>query len=214
MKQIFNLIKKSPHLLSIARQTRSWYRQLGSKKKWKKLSHREIIKIELGSGPKKGLNEWVTIDQVGANINWDLRRGIPLRDNSVDNIYSSHLLEHIPYSQLIGFLKECHRIIKKDGEFSVCVPNFRYYIEAYKEGKLFRPREEWWQPALIDTGSAIDQLNYMAYMNGEHMHMFDEESLINILLKSGFSTVNTRCFDETLDIKERDIESIYAIAYK
>ena len=98
--------------------------------------------------------------------------------------------------------------------FSVCVPNFRLYVDAYKVGKLFRNRSSWWQPGIVDTDSAIDQLNYMAYMKDEHKYMFDEENLVNTLKKSGFSKVKLRSFDDSIDILARDAESIYAVAYK
>lgn len=207
-------VKKSPLLLLFAQKIISFYLQLGSKKKWKNLSNRKTIKIELGSGAKNGVNGWTTIDQAAADIRWDLRRGIPLPDNSVDMIYSSHLLEHITYNQLIPFLQECRRVMKSDGKFSVCVPNFRFYVDAYKEGKLFRERETWWEPGLINTGSVIDQLNYSAYMKDEHKYMFDEENLVNTLIKAEFSDVMLRNFDDEVDLHERDMESIYAIAGK
>ena len=127
-------------------------------------------------------------------------------------VLSSQL--HIPYDNLIPFLHECRRVMKSGGEFSVCVPNFRLYVDAYKDGKLFRNRETWWQPGLIDTGSSIDQLNYIAYMKDEHKYMFDEENLINTLTKCGFSNVQLRDFNEELDLRERDNDSIYAKASK
>ena len=83
-----------------------------------------------------------------ADISWDLRRGIPLSNESVMKIYSSHLLEHIPYEQLLKFLQDCHRVLKAEGVFLVCVPNFRIYIDAYKKGQMFRSRDTWWQPEL------------------------------------------------------------------
>ena len=190
------------------------YHQIGSMKKWKRLELSDTVKLELGSGAKKGVNGWTTVDQTNADISWDLRNGIPLPNDSVDRIYSSHLLEHIPYDQLLPFLRECRRVMKSNAEFSVCVPNFRLYIDAYKDGKLFRSRETWWQPGLIDTGSSMDQLNYLAYMKDEHKYMFDEENLINTLAKAGFLNAQIRDFDEELDMRERDIESVYAKASK
>jgi predicted SAM-dependent methyltransferase len=172
------------------------------------------VKLELGSGTKKGTNGWTTVDIGQADISWDLRRGIPLPNDSVDRIYSSHLLEHIPYGKLLLFLRECRRVMKKSAEFSVCVPNLKLYVDAYKDGKLFRSRDTWWQPGLVDTGSSIDQLNYFVYMKDEHKYMFDEENLINTLTKCGFSNVKLREFDEELDILKRDKESIYAKASK
>ena len=143
---IKKFIKKSPIFISTAKMARSLIYQIGAKKSWRKLEQSQTVKIELGSGPKKGKDGWTTVDQYGADIIWDLRRGIPLKTESVDKIYSSHMLEHIPYQQLIPFLRECHRVMKSDAEFLVCVPNFRLYVDAYKEGKLFRCRDVWWQP--------------------------------------------------------------------
>lgn len=185
-----------------------------AKKRWRKLANSSFVKIELGSGTKSGKDGWITVDLSGADIIWDLRRGIQMPDESVDRIYSSHLLEHIPYQQLIPFLRECRRVMKFDAEFSVCVPNFRLYVDAYKKKKLFRSRNTWWQFGVVDTGSCIDQLNYMAYMLNEHKYMFDEENLINTLLQAGFSNVQLREFDEELDLLERDFESLYAKARK
>jgi predicted SAM-dependent methyltransferase len=208
-------VKKLPLFYSLAKKSLSIYQKLRSKHKWNALiKNKSEIKLELGSGNKKGKNGWTTVDIVHSDINWDLSKGIPLPDNCVSKIYSSHLLEHIPYEQLIIFLYECRRVLKVDGEFSVCVPNFRFWVDAYKEDKLFKERKMWWQPGLIDTGSAIDQLNYSAYMKDEHKYMFDEENLINTLKKAGFSNAQLRKFDKILDLQERDYESIYAVAIK
>jgi predicted SAM-dependent methyltransferase len=210
IKQFF---KKIPLLNSLIVNFYSIYQRFISRQKWARLiKNKKEIKLELGSGNKKGINGWTTVDLYYSDISWDLSKGIPLPDNCVSKIYSSHLLEHIPYNQIIILLKECRRILKAGGEFLVCVPNFKLWVDAYIEGKMFKERKMWWQPGLIDTGSAIDQLNYSAYMKDEHKYMFDEENLINTLKKAGFSNAQLRKFDENLDLQERDYESIYAIA--
>ena len=84
---------------------------------WYQVSKKNVIKLELGSGVKKWKNGFTTVDINGANISWDLKNGIPLKDNSVDLIYSSHLLEHIPFKELILFLKDCKRVLKKMESF-------------------------------------------------------------------------------------------------
>jgi hypothetical protein len=66
----------------------------------------------------------------------------------------------------------------------------------------------------VDTGSLLDQVNYIAYMDGHHSYMFDRENLVNTLKKAPFHEVSLRAFDEALDLKKRDFESIYAIAIK
>ena len=179
---------------------------------WYQLSNKDLIKLELGSGAKKGEHGFITVDINGANITWDLKNGIPLQDNSVDLIYSSHLLEHIPFKELILFLKECRRVLKNNGVFSVCVPNAGNYLNAYFKGDTFEI--DYYSPAIIETGSKIDQINYIAYMDGHHKYLFDEENLINTLLTAGFKYAQLRNFDSNLDSKVRDCESIYALAKK
>ena len=45
------------------------YRNFLAKKKWKELSKQKEIKLNLGSGAKKGKNGWTTVDINGADIN-------------------------------------------------------------------------------------------------------------------------------------------------
>ncbi|HDX8642546.1 MULTISPECIES: class I SAM-dependent methyltransferase [Aeromonas] len=181
---------------------------------WKRLSINSVIKLELGSGTRKGCDGWTTVDLYGADINYDLRRGIPLGQSSVDMIYTSHMLEHFNYNDLIIFIKECYRVLKPSGKLLVCVPNSRCYIEAYIDGHYFRDPNDFYQPARIDTGSLIDQVNYVAYMSDQHKYMFDEENLVNTLKKVEFSSVLLRSFDGSIDIKDREYGSIYAVAVK
>ena len=177
---------------------------------WSVLSRKKNIKLDLGTG-ERGKNGFTTVALEKGDLCWDLRRGIPLEDKSVDYIYSSHLLEHIPFRELILFLNECKRVLKDKGVFSVCVPNFRYYVDAYSKGKIYE-NPSYYKEAITDTSSKIDQLNYMAYMDQQHKYMFDEENLLNILINVGFRSVKLRSFDPFIDSKKRDFESIYAIA--
>ena len=186
-----------------------------SKHKWHALERQGTIWLELGSGPKKGTNGWTTIDLIGADICYDLRKGIPLPNDCVEKIYTSHMFEHIPYRQLRDFINECYRVLIKNGELYVCVPNARLYISAYMEGEWFlHSKEDYYEPALVETGSLLDQVNYIAYMNGHHNYMFDEQNLINTLKLAPFSMVKLRSFNQSIDMIERDFESIYAIAVK
>lgn len=185
-----------------------------SRSKWKALKKLDHVCLELGSGPKKGSNGWTTIDISGADISYDLRKGIPLPDMSIDRIYTSHLFEHIPYKELVLFINECFRVLKSNGELSVCVPNAGLYIRAYLDDHRFRPIGDGYGPALIETGSLMDQVNYIAYMDGQHKYMFDSENLVNTLRQAPFSNVRLREFDETMDLKSRKFESIYASAFK
>ncbi len=94
------------------------------------------------------------------------------------------------------------------------MPNARIFIEAYvNSDPLDRDQFLGWTPAFNNTTS-IDYVNYVAYMDGQHKYMFDEENLLHILKSKGFRNARLRPFDSDLDLKERDSVSIYAAAEK
>jgi predicted SAM-dependent methyltransferase len=211
---IYKNLKKIPFLYNFIKKIYLYALHIFSYYKWLSLSSKKEIFINLGSGPVKGKDNWINIDLHGADICCDLRKGIPLRKNSVNKIYSSHMLEHIPFKELDKFIAECYRVLKHGGELSVCVPNARLYIDCYLKKKNFKSEEEMFSEAIVKTGSSIDQLNYIAYLGGLHHYMFDEENLIKTLKLSPFKSVVLRNFDISLDKQKRKKESIYASAFK
>lgn len=157
----------------------------------------------------------MTIDlAMHCDLFWDLRKGIPFPDNSVKRVYSSHFFEHLTFDESQDFLQECKRALAPGGEFLICVPNARIYLEAYVKGEpLNSPPFFEYEPAYNHT-TRIDYVNYTAYMGGVHKYMFDEENLIYRLESAGFTNACLRQFDPSIDMKERDFESIYARAEK
>jgi len=173
------------------------------------------IWLEIGSGEKKGTNEWITLDLCdNCDIEHDLRHPLPFPDNSIDKIYASHVLEHFYYDDLMRLLHECLRTLKPGGTLSVSVPDAGIYLDHYN-GKRTIDKNKWpiYAPA-FHYHTKIDWINYTAYMDNGHRHMFDRDHLIELLKYAGFSTVKPRPFDPKLDHKDRDIESIYALAIK
>lgn len=211
---IFRNLKKIPFLYNFMKKIYLYFLHIFSKYNWLLLASKKEIFINLGSGPFKGKDKWINVDLYGADICCDLRKGIPLRKNSVNKIYSSHMFEHIPFKELEKFISECYRVLKVGGELSVSVPNARLYIDCYLKNEDFKSELEMFAPAIVKTGSSIDQLNYIAYLNGLHHYMFDEENLINTLKLSPFKNVVLRDFDISLDKQKRKKESIYASAFK
>ena len=181
------------------------------------LSFRKTLKIELGSGSKRGSNYWLTIDtNISSDLPWDLRFGLPLRNNSVSCFYASHLFEHLDFHSLKGLLTLIHSKLKPGGTVSLAVPNAQLYIKAYCNSydyRISKGKCYGFTPALAITNSYIDQLNYIAYLGGLHKVLLDPVSLSNLLSDIGFS-VRHRDFDPDLDYLERDYESFYLLATK
>jgi SAM-dependent methyltransferase len=61
----------------------------------------------------------------------DLRKGIPLGDESADVVYHSHVLEHVDRDAVPGFLAEIRRVLKPGGVHRVVVPDLERYARRY-----------------------------------------------------------------------------------
>lgn len=207
-------LKELHRQLSMGRHEKAAVRRNLSKVKTL-LEGTEPIKLEIGAGPERKIQGWTTADMCdGCDLVLDLAKPLPFPDNSIEKIYSSHVLEHFYYNDLLKLLSECRRVLKLSGVFSASVPNARLYIEAYSRPESFDPKIFCRHAPAYNYNSKIDFLNYMAYMDGHHRYMFDEENIIAILAKAGFRNSCLRPFEAGLDMKERDFQSIYVQAEK
>ena len=191
-----------------------WSRMRGTTAKAQAIvDSQESIRIDIGAG-EATREGWITIDLIeSCDLYWDLRRGIPFPDNTVDIVYSSHLFEHMDYGAGQRLMAEVLRVLKPGGAISICVPNARIYIDAYVNGTPLPEDHDFWEPALVSR-EGLDLVNYVAYMGGAHLCMFDEPSLLARLERAGFTDARIRSFDPSIDLPEREFESIYAEARK
>jgi len=100
----------------------------------------ELLKIDLGCGSnkRKGFKGMDILPLPGVDYVVDLEKGFSfIPDNSVDEFYSSHFLEHIQNLELI--MSEIHRTLKPYGTLTVIVPHFSnpYYYSDYTHKRFF-----------------------------------------------------------------------------
>jgi len=174
------------------------------------------IKLDLGSSSSQRQG-FIGIDITnGSDIKWDLTKGIPYNDDSVEEIRSDHFFEHLVIDDLLFVLSECHRVLKKGKDLNFTIPHINPYINAYIENdmKFLRskitdvPKE---YKKVFDT--PFDIIMWLMYRNGEHKTFFDKESIVSKLKHTGFKKVRTREYDKESDINKR-FSSIYIVATK
>ena len=80
----------------------------------------QLIRLNIGAGGSN-LPGFIPLDiQTGT----DATKPLPYADNSVDEIYASHVLEHIHHSKTFSTLTEWVRVLKPGGRLRVAVPDF------------------------------------------------------------------------------------------
>jgi predicted SAM-dependent methyltransferase len=100
----------------------------------------EVLKIDLGCGPNKkaGYKGMDILPLPGVDYVVDIEKGFGfIADNSVDEFYTSHFLEHVNNLELI--LSEIYRTLKPGGICRVFVPHFShtYYYSEYTHKRVF-----------------------------------------------------------------------------
>jgi predicted SAM-dependent methyltransferase len=175
------------------------------------------LKLNIGCGdnPKSG---WINIDLLSprGDLALDMREPLPFADNSVAIVYSEHFFEHLDYpGDAQRFLKECRRVLKPGGVFSVGVPDTQWPLEAYTgpdERGYFPLAKAEWHPGWCKTRLA--QINYHFRQDGEHRFAYDLETLSHVLSEAGFISIKSREFDSALDDETRRTGTLYMNAAK
>ena len=83
-----------------------------------------LVIVDLGCGQNKivGAFGFDLRHKPGVNVICELERTLPLKTNSVDFIYLSHIVEHI--RGLVHFMEEVYRVCRPGGEVRVIVPYY------------------------------------------------------------------------------------------
>jgi len=85
------------------------------------------LKLDLGCGRNKQPGfTGVDFYEPEADVKHDLFKfPYPWTDDSVDELYASHFLEHVPRTLRWKFFEECWRIMKVGATFRIFVPNWK-----------------------------------------------------------------------------------------
>jgi ubiquinone/menaquinone biosynthesis C-methylase UbiE len=182
------------------------------------------MRINLGCG-KSPTEGWVNYDnsprvrfRIGWGRNAHIRYANALRlphpDNSVDVIYSSHMLEHLDRSQANRFMREALRVLIPGGILRLAVPDLKKHVDAYCESG---DADAFLERMLVCV--PFDRLKTALVGPRHHLWMYDAKSLTALLTQAGFVRACSLPAGETiipdpgaLNLREREDESVYVEA--
>jgi len=177
---------------------------------------RSVLKLDLGCGASNRPG-FIGIDFLSAaDIEWDLRWGLPFKDDSVANIRSDHFFEHLELSDVVHLLRECRRVLVPGGVLDFTIPHFDPYLMPYLHKDLGFLKEKIDDvPADQDNlyATCFDRIAWLLHRSGEHKSFFDKESILSKVKLTGFENVTIREFDPKRDINYR-FSSVYVVAIK
>jgi len=196
-------------------------------KEAKRYVGRTDLKLHIGCGPNKRVG-WVNVDLGGAaDVQLDIREGLPFPKDSVLIVYSEHFFEHLQYtstvydtgavdgveadypSEAFHFLRESFRVLRRGGVFSVGVPDAGEVLKAYavNDPEPFMRAKRDVHPKWCRT--PMDHINYTFRQGEQHKYAYDAETLAQILHDVGFVEIRRRDFDPELDTEKRRLGTLY-----
>ena len=132
-------------------------------------------------------------------LNYDVTKGLPFEDNSINYIYSSHFIEHLTFEESIEFFKECKRILRKDGIIRIICPDLEKWINSYiKNDQQFFDKYKQqitidspdnYLYYLLDRITTKGQIMCSNFYNWDHKWMWDFESMELVLKDIGFNEI-------------------------
>jgi predicted SAM-dependent methyltransferase len=164
------------------------------------------------------------------NIEWnkvnsihyaDATKKLAFDNNSVECIYTSHMLEHLSRDGASSFLKETLRTLEIGGVLRIAVPDLRLHVNDY----ILNDDADVFMNSLLVEAPKINNIKekIQLFLSGyrHHQWMYDGKSLCKKLLASGFKNVQicsdgfTQIRDPSgLDLYDRSDDSLYVEGVK
>lgn len=147
------------------------------------------MKLHLGSGGHI-LKGWDNLDKNPAPgvIQADLTKKLQYPNDSVDFIYSQHFWEHIDENQGVALLRECYRVLKKNGVIRIVTPDLDLYVDAYLNWHKYKETKK-------EFSSPEQFLNYAMIgeaIKDKHRFIYNKKDLREKAIKVGFSEIKEK----------------------
>jgi len=150
------------------------------------------IYLNLGCGGRI-LEGFINIDKYYEDpqvINSDIK-SLPYSDKSVDCIFCSHVLEHLPIRHAKLAIKEWERVLKDQGRLFLSIPDLEVIIIKFLDPTIDSNSKEWLLYTLFgfqtNPGNTDPEiLDYPVDLGQFHTGGFTKETISDELKKNGF----------------------------
>jgi predicted SAM-dependent methyltransferase len=176
------------------------------------LKSHDLKKLQIGA-ESNSIGGWLNVDihpKTNEVAYMDATEIFPFADDSLDYIFSEHMIEHVTFEGGKFMIKECFRTLKRGGKIRIATPDLAFLIQLYsKEKSAIQKRyidfsiERYFK----NQAPAFDTLVINNFMRDwGHQFVHDEKSLTYLLQEAGFQSIIQVNVGESNDLHFQNIE--------
>lgn len=158
-------------------------------------------RVQLGPGREKYLKGWINVDAntfTGKCDVWtDLRNPLPFHDDTIEAMYSHHVVEHLPNLQ--EHFREVYRCLKPGGAYRVGGPNGDSAIK-----KFFEQDVEWFSIFPDERQSIGGRFENFIFCRQEHLTILTFSFIQELMSNAGFVDIR-----RSLPVKETAYPALF-----
>jgi SAM-dependent methyltransferase len=151
-------------------------------------------RLNWGCGEHLGAG-WINSDvkdEPGVDLVADIRRGLPLADDSIDCAASVHALPELAFGDQLPALRELLRVLRPDGALRLVLPDFDRAIDAYRAG-----HDGYFDVPAGEARSAGGRFLAHSLWFGYTRTLFTADFVAELLVRAGFDRVEACPFGRT-----------------
>jgi predicted SAM-dependent methyltransferase len=173
------------------------YRRLNRERDAAFASYRKRSPLGLQIGAQNNeFDNWFNTDldpRVEGIYYLDATKPFPFPDHTFDFVFSEHMIEHIPFTDGLNFLRECRRVLKPSGIVRTATPNLKNILALNTNHSSDVDRYLTWA---IDRFSLAQEpyprapqvINHF-FRSWGHQFLYDPETLTATLAQAGFRNI-------------------------
>lgn len=119
---------------------------------------------------------------------------IPAKDDSLDEIFAGHFLEHLDRSEAREFLHECYRALRPGGRLGLVVPDMREVLTRWVNNSIDAVEYPMhvWNP-INDLNALCGLFIYSTVQETPHKWAYEERTLRELMAEEGFVNIQPIC---------------------
>jgi predicted SAM-dependent methyltransferase len=149
--------------------------------------------MKLHIGARVRIEGWKTLDIApGPDVDFvgDCKNLAQFADASVEAIYASHVLEHVPYRLAEATLKEWHRVLAPGGTIMISVPDLETLANLYVNARTNAQARRFVMQMMFGGQADDHDFHYAGYDAALLAHLMKQAGFVEIARVSEFGVAD------------------------